>query len=1039
MRKELSIGDYTIELMDTDLVPVTKKVYDLTDPSKRSSSFTKTITIPSSRVNNQIFASYFDISMSLTDNGQFNPYFNPAKRVPSVYYEDTLEIINGYIQLVSINIEDKVTLYELQLYGENAEIFKDIEGKKLADLDLSLYDHTYSKGVIKDSWSRSVYKAGVLTQSTFGDGYVYPHTMNGRRTNLSIIGANQTSYWKTADFDCFVYVKTIWDRIFFEAGKKYKSTFLTSDAFKKLIYKGGQGFKRSEAEIQHSLINYNQADSFGFRDHQGNYTTRFLYANNSLVGYVLLQDNNSNFNAGVLTVAETGDYDIYYNMEVTVKNETGLDMNIKPYRGDIMLVDEQGNPAVLAHMIDGTTPNNFTPNTQFSRDFANNVINAKLVAGRKYKWVFAVYSGLITMFLYNFEFSIFLNGDVNEGEEVNLTRFLSPEMTQKDFIMSFVKMFNLYFEPYYYNPSDAESGGYLTYLIEPRDTYYTDEIIDWTKKLDKNRSFEIKPLGFAENKFIKFTYDADKDYFNEYYSELTGRVYGDLTVDIENEFLTGTKEVKIPFSLMVQATASSGNINVVTPIPFDVKDKDFGGRANEKSKSKILYYSGVFNLSDSWLFGSDAAGTNITTERFTPFAAHYTLGGAQKFDLLFDTAEKYFFTDINGNIQIGNIGLYPRYHKKGIVETNNKNSKRLECYMNLTPLDVHNLSLRPIYEIEGNHYRLYEMTDYNGNETTKCTFLKLEISADYEQVIIDTKGGGGTIGDPTIIKDTINGMDLILRKDLIRGANVVSGGVIKTPILTDNVVSLALNNQSLSEDRILVGNEGSPFSMYYDTTSANKNLLLPPESLNIGKVYNLVNYEGANNLIVKDEDDVELFQLKPNESAVCQITETGVKFIKTLSATNVDLILKTASNQVNDTITLDDIPLFNFPVVSGKIYKISMSGGFQTAATTTGIKLGVYLTGGATGTIFGSMSALITTVTEATELKAGIFDIGSSNITGSFILTTGVGFINLPHPIYADLIFTCTATGVFRFQMASEVATSAATLLQNSIVEIKEL
>jgi hypothetical protein len=103
MDRILEIGEYQIELMDEDLVPVTKSVYDVQDPNQRKSHFTKSIILPSSRVNNQVFSGYFDASMFISSNVQFDPFYNPTKKVKATYYEDSLPVITGYCQLVNIN------------------------------------------------------------------------------------------------------------------------------------------------------------------------------------------------------------------------------------------------------------------------------------------------------------------------------------------------------------------------------------------------------------------------------------------------------------------------------------------------------------------------------------------------------------------------------------------------------------------------------------------------------------------------------------------------------------------------------------------------------------------------------------------------------------------------------------------------------------------------------------------------------------------------------------------------------------------------
>jgi hypothetical protein len=452
-------------------------------------------------------------------------------------------------------------------------------------------------------------------------------------------------------------------------------------------------------------------------------------------------------------------------------------------------------------------------------------------------------------------------------------------MTQKDFVMGLVKMFNMYIEPYYFKANDPNSGGYLTYLIEPRDNYYTSEIIDWTYKIDYNKEFTVKPIGGAKEKFYKFTYDLDKDYHNNLYNQRTGRTFGDVTIDIENDFLQGTKEVKIPFSLMLLATNTTQEDQQNRPLPTDVQNNDKLNYRNEKSKPKILYYNGL-TTSDTWLFGNTPDGGDVSSESQYPAASTYDSLTSPDCDLCFRTPQELYYTFPNGEIIVTNQGLYNKFHKRGLEEVNNKNSKMLICYVNLTPFDVHNLSLRPIYEIDGNHYRLYEMSDYNGKETTKCTFLKLTPIDALVKTSSTTRGGRGSGawgGNPTLWKDTGNLDDRVYGGDLMGKKRVLSGGgILYTPPEKDGIVMLQYRTINTSTDLILTGGEGSPLFIIVDTTIGSVNITMPIESLNAGKSYYIVKTSALNNLVIKYSDDTTFETITAATTSEYILTDTDI-------------------------------------------------------------------------------------------------------------------------------------------------------------------
>jgi hypothetical protein len=139
-----------------------------------------------------------------------------------------------------------------------------------------------------------------------------------------------------------------------------------------------------------------------------------------------------------------------------------------------------------------------------------------------------------------------------------------------------------------------------------------------------------------------------------------------------------------------------------------------------------------------------------------------------------------------------------------------------------------------------------------------------------------------------------------------------------------------------------------------------------------------------------------------------------------------------ASNFSSTSVTNVLATGLTFPVTIGKAYSVEIIGTYQTAATTTGGRLSVFLTNSGAGNIRGHMEGSIGASALATSLRATISAIGAAGLAGSFLTTTGVSAINTPHDIYGRLVFNCTATGTFNVGWATEVASSAAVLLANT-------
>lgn len=202
------IAGYSIP-HNEDAIPLTKEAYDVNNPQKRLTDYSKTITIPENRVVNQIFEHAFDVNIDLQT-------FNPNLKTSYKIIQDGITAIDGYCQLKSIKNVDGEINYEIQATGQVGDLFEKIRDKYLDELDLSEYNHIWNISNVTSSWSAAV-----------GDGYVYPMIDIGGRTSYDS--------WVVEDFKPAIYLKTYIDAILTEAGYTYDSTFFSSDLYKRLI------------------------------------------------------------------------------------------------------------------------------------------------------------------------------------------------------------------------------------------------------------------------------------------------------------------------------------------------------------------------------------------------------------------------------------------------------------------------------------------------------------------------------------------------------------------------------------------------------------------------------------------------------------------------------------------------------------------------------------------------------------------------------------------------------------------------------------
>ena len=111
-----------------------------------------------------------------------------------------------------------------------------------------------------------------------------------------------------------------------------------------------------------------------------------------------------------------------------------------------------------------------------------------------------------------------VSSNLVEGNTLDLITVIPKKIKQREFLKSIINMHNLYIQPQRENPKVLD--------IEPRDDFYTTEVVDWSGKLDTLNDILIEPLGALKFRDFEFSYKADKDYYNSLYEDTYDEEYG---------------------------------------------------------------------------------------------------------------------------------------------------------------------------------------------------------------------------------------------------------------------------------------------------------------------------------------------------------------------------------------------------------------------------------------------------------------------------------------------------------------------------------
>lgn len=126
------------------------------------------------------------------------------------------------------------------------------------------------------------------------------------------------------------------------------------------------------------------------------------------------------------------------------------------------------------------------------------------------------------------------------GTKITKERLLSTKNTPCDYLLSYAKMFGLYF---YYDSTevadDPEKYPSGVVHIMDRDTFYTDEVVDLSKMIDWGKKIEITP-ALADTKWYKFDTEHVESELETGYKQQFGQDYGAQLVNTSYNFNSDT-------------------------------------------------------------------------------------------------------------------------------------------------------------------------------------------------------------------------------------------------------------------------------------------------------------------------------------------------------------------------------------------------------------------------------------------------------------------------------------------------------------------
>jgi len=834
---KIYINNEQIDLKEDVSIPLNFNIADIREPEKRSTTWSKTVILPGSTFNNELFSNIWNVNAVINSTGttNFTPNFNPnLKAIAEITYNEATQF-KGICQLLNVNVTDKYEIeYEVAFFGELQNVYQFFNNKYLRDLDFTEFNHKYTLYNQQLSWSNT-------------QGYTYPMIDYGYGINNQF---NVTNMFPA------LFVKTIIDKMFSDAGFTYKSSFFESDLFKRLIipYNGGSSLKLTNQQVAERTIRVSRNST--------QIITLNAVINNNIDGFpnfgqvISLPDKTTppNNDAGNLwydraggtdynrfVVSKSGTYNLKFNCRLNVKHfpstTTATLTNNSVLLGNITITKNPPSLGSIYYTI-ANIPVWMKPTGAYLD--LDNVFNITATTGTTTSYTitsgttsltstgelsitsFLNQNDLIEVKFYktpgaqNTPASIYTSGTrqnvsstsyceanilqdsffavsladttIQENDDVEVNSVLPDKIKQSDFFNSIIKAFNLFV--------DVDKNNTNKLLIEPRPIFYTSGVTnDWSQKLDYSKETKIVPLGELNSKTYKFTYKDDTDYFNTDYKTNFNEIYGEIKYDILNDFLKGEVLTELIFS-PTPLVDTIGHDRVISKI----YQLDSNGTIKPtQSNIRLLYWGGLKTTNNSW---QHIATSGTTSRNDFPYAGHLDDVNNPTIDLNFGVPRQVYYTPIKYTAN----NLYNKYYRDYIEQISDKDSKLFTGYFLINEFDIQNLDFRDTFFFENEYWRLNKIIDYDrvNNQPTKCEFIKLKTLPPYVNDNGVTINGGvkdlnSQTPAPTSRVGTTFNNNHVIEGALVSGKNnIVSSGDGVIVIGNSNVVGAGSKNISIT-------------------------------------------------------------------------------------------------------------------------------------------------------------------------------------------------------------------------------------------------
>ena len=727
-------GQLICDLYEEEEIPLSLSVDNFKNVAEKIQSYSKDFNLPATKRNNKIFGNIFEITRTVA-----NPYdFNPYVQTRAVLKQDGLILFEGSLRLIDIQDREGELSYNVNLYAQTIALADILKERTFDFINFDELQHTYDKEIIKGSWfANGLTLTNPLQTGSFAgtagtsvtDVLKYPfvdwtHQMlyaNGSTGNNANLGTPELTSLEQA-FRPWIKIKYLIDRIFSDAGYTYSSSIFSSIAFGKLFMDfnwGGDTMPSVIGDTSYTGTYDYVNSSIIFENNTATFEPLPLLSN-SVTGGLSTSEVPPDYQTSgvdIYKIVSTGDnqqYNIDYNWRLQHQGATStLNARWQFYDASTTLTQEIN---FATSSISGAFHTNYTGNIQVALNTGDKLwaeYNNTNTTSGSYRLALTSLSGNVT---FNLSSSLVGSATLNS---------LRGEINQWDFLKGIMTMFNLVTLQDKSDPANIIIETYSDVFIKTTAGITLKERniqADWTDKIDL-KDIKLTSLNDLKKK-TTFKYEEDEDdyVFNLYKKSTSGFSYGSKVFSAEGlTLLEGVEEiVASPFAATVSKPLWDQLPEFITPSIYAV-DED-GSSSGFENKPRILFQMNLAPITMSSTFFIPQQNGKASENSFQLFTfSHLTAYNPT----IASTTDDYNFGECQLFNPIGNAvtsNLFNNYWLPYYNQLYNPDTKTMNIKVNLTAGDIAQFSFTDYIMIKNRAYRVNRI-DYKPKDLSTVEFI----------------------------------------------------------------------------------------------------------------------------------------------------------------------------------------------------------------------------------------------------------------------------------------------------------------------------